>query len=101
MSRQSSVLITGEQKQILDNTHFVSVNYKIAKTDVTAQLSSNVLLAGTILAGKGVVLNDVDFTNSHGTETVPVVQHGWVRTAAMPVAPTAGDKTAFPMIMFV
>ncbi len=101
MSIQSSVLITGEQKNILDNTHFTSVNYKIVKTDVTAQLSSNVLLAGTILAGKGVVLNDVDFTNSHGTETVPVVQHGWVRIAAMPKAPTEEEKATFPMIQFV
>lgn len=94
--RQSSYTINASQKNILAiaGDHFVTIPMKITKSTVSAKLVSDVLEAGTLLtkAGApvvtsssssdafGIVFTDVDFTNSKGTEVVPVLIHGVVDT---------------------
>lgn len=116
MSKQSSYNITGSQVNILHNTHFVSVNLKLAKSGLT--LKDGILKAGSIIkkdgvtansssAGAeafGIVLKDIDFTNSHGTENVSVLIHGFVDTAAITknaAAPVAEAKSALKQIIFM
>ncbi len=112
--RQSSRTLSGEQKNILAyGQHFLNVNIKVS--NATATLTNGVLLAGTIVdnTGKsvntaldgatafGVVYEDVDFTNSKGTEVVPVTIHGFVKTSELPAAPVTEVKAALKMIQFL
>lgn len=114
--RQSSTKILGEQKNILAlaGELFQNTNIKVNKTDAT--LTEGILLAGTIVdkVGKkvdgttvtndkafGVVYEDVDFTNSHGTEVVPVTIFGFVKESVLPEKPTGEVKAALPMIKFL
>lgn len=117
--RQSSYTIGAAQKEIrsLAGDHYVSINLKVAKTDVTASLVNGVLEAGTLIAadGKtvvtsesattayGVVFQDVDFNNSKGTEVVPVMIHGFVNSAKIKLDETNGavEKKALSMIAFL
>lgn len=94
--RQSSYKIGATQKNILAiaGDHFITIPMKITKSTVNDKLVSDVLEAGTLLTEKGgpvttngvssdawgIVFTDVDFTNSKGTEVVPVLIHGVVDT---------------------
>lgn len=109
--RQSSTKILGEQKNILAlaGELFQNTNIKVNKTDAT--LTEGILEAGTIVdnTGKkvndgtafGIVYEDVDFNNSHGTEVVPVTIFGFINESALPEKPTAEVKAALPMIKFL
>lgn len=94
--RQSSYKIGAVQKNILAiaGDHFITIPMKVTKTNVTDKLVNGVLEAGTLLNNKGskvttnvgssdawgIVFTDVDFTDSKGTEVVPVLIHGVVDT---------------------
>lgn len=94
--RQSSYKIEATQKNILAiaGDHFITIPMKITKSTINSKLVSNVLEAGTLVNSKGapvvtssssstafgIVFTDVDFTNSKGTEVVPVLVHGVVDT---------------------
>ena len=116
MSKQSSYNITGTQINILHNTHFVSVNLKLEKSGLT--LKDGILKAGSIIKKDGatansaeaaaqafgIVLKDIDFTNSHGTENVAVLIHGFVDTAAITknsAEPVSEAKAALKQITFM
>lgn len=123
--RQSTTNIASAQKNILVYAqHFLSVNIKATKTVVTASLVNGVLEAGTIIAADGsvavttggtpattnaygVLLEDVDFNNSKGTEILPVVIHGFVKEASVKFAAVgvtngkAAEKAAMNMIKFL
>lgn len=68
--------------------HFVSINLKIKKTEVSSKLKEGILPAGTVIdeLGKpvtganafGIVMNDIDFNDSTGTEVVSILIHGFV-----------------------
>lgn len=124
--RQSSTSIASAQKNILAYAqHFLSVNIKATKSIVTGSLVDGVLPAGTLIAktgavatttgnaslalattdAYGVLLEDVDFNDSKGTEILPVVIHGFVKDDA--VAFSAGtngearEKLDLNMIKFI
>lgn len=129
--RQSSRTIMGEQKNILAyGQHFLSVNIKATKANLTASLVDGILEAGTLIAANGnvattvgavggetptpattdafgVLLNDVDFNNSKGTEILPVVIHGFVKeadvkfSAAEVTGGEAVEKATLNMIKFL
>ena len=110
MSRTTITPISHSQVNILEHNHFLNTNMKITKT-VTTLNASGILPAGTIIdkTGKvvndstafGVVYEDVDFTNSSGTEVVAVVLHGFVNSAVLPVQPLAATITALNLIKFL
>lgn len=90
--KQSVKKIFAEQKDIrVVANHFVTVNLKIKKTDVSSKLKNGILSVGVAVdkSGKpavggnafGLVFEDVDFENSSGTEVVPVLVHGIVSKA--------------------
>lgn len=119
--RQSSKTITTAQKDIraLAGDHFVNINMKVTKTNVTASLVNGVLEAGTLITadGKtvtstsstsdvyGIVYADVDFNNSKGTEVVPVMIHGFVKGTLIKLNSTAAiatlEKQKLNMIAFL
>lgn len=126
--RQSSTTITGAQKNILVYAqHFLSVNIKATKATITASLVNGILEAGTLIAADGsvavttgnadktlattnaygVLLEDVDFNNSNGTEILPVIIHGFVKTALTKFSSEAtangayAEKLAMNMIKFI
>lgn len=120
MSRQTSKSIFGASKNIMrDGLHFVNVTVKVVKTVAIADANGYLkVLAGTILteagarmtaadanasSAYGVVYEDVDFDDTAvgGNEGVPVVIHGVVLIAELPVAPTTLQKAAMPNIKFV
>lgn len=82
--------------------HFVSVNLKLKKTDVTEKLKEGILPAGTVVdeAGKpakgetafGIVMNDIDFNDSTGTEVASILVHGFVDKAK--IQEYTGEKVA-------
>lgn len=117
--RQSQYTIGAKQTEIraLAGEHYVNINLKVAKANVTDVLVDGVLEAGTLLTatGKkvttselttdayGIVFQDVDFNNSKGTEVVPVMIHGFVNTKKikLDVTNSAVEKTALNMIAFL
>ncbi len=123
--RQSTTTISGSQKNILAYAqHFLSVNIKATKTVITASLVNGILEAGTLIAADGsvavttggtpattnvfgVLLEDIDFNNSNGTEILPVVIHGFVKEASVKFAAAevtngkAAEKAAMNMIKFL
>ncbi|WP_123053142.1 hypothetical protein [Clostridium sp. JN-1] len=113
MSIQSSKTIFGENKNILrDAQHFISLPIKVNSSLITADANGKkVLAAGSIVdkTGKivndntayGLVYEDVDFTNSTGVETVPVVVHGIIDSKQIPTQPTAEALLAMKLIEIV
>lgn len=117
--RQSQYTIGAKQKEIraLAGEHYVNINLKVTKTNVTDVLVNGVLEAGTLLTatgGKvttnegttdayGIVFQDVDFNNSKGTEVVPVMIHGFVNSSKIKLDKTHGavEKAALSMIAFL
>lgn len=111
--RQSTNKILGEQKNILElaGQLFQTINIKVNKSNA----SDGKILAGTIVDKDGakaneshtganafgVVYEDVDFTNSSGTEVVPVLIFGFVKSSVLPEVPVAEAKAALPMIKFL
>lgn len=109
--RQSSTQIMAAQVNILKyNQYFLTTNLKVAKTATTLN-AKGILPAGTIVdaTGKvvndgtayGVVFEDVDFTNSMGTENVSVLIFGFVDASKLPTAPADAAKTTLNMIKFM
>lgn len=121
--RQSTISIGTQQKDIraLAGDHFVNVQIKVSKTNVTAKLVNGVLPAGTRIAlngtpavssgtplasnAYGIVFVDVDFNNSKGTEVVPVCIHGFLSKTKIKeysgTDVTAEEITALNMIKFI
>lgn len=63
-----------------------------------------IVKAGTIYptndaSAKGVVLNEVDVTD--GDQTLAIVKHGFIKTAALPAAPAVAARTALKLIEFI
>lgn len=109
--RQSIRTISEAQKQLLAyNDLYLSVNVKVAKATATLD-ANNKLVAGTIIdaTGKtvndgtafGVVYEDIDFTDSMGTEVVPVIIFGFINIHKMPTAPSSTAISALKMIQFI
>ncbi len=119
--KQSSYTIGVTQKDIraLAGDHYVNVNVKATKTNLTASLVNGVLEAGTLVTkdGKtvtstastsdvyGIVFANVDFNNSKGTEVVPVMIHGFANTSKIKLNATAEiaaiEKSKLSMIAFL
>jgi hypothetical protein len=103
----------GESKTILQfaGELFQNTSIKVKKIDVAEVDGKRILKAGSIVdnTGKivtdgtafGLVYRDVNFTLSNGTETIPVTIFGFIKTAALPIAPTELVKTALNMIKFL
>lgn len=113
MSIQSSKTIFGENKNILrDAQHFISLPVKVNASLITADAKGKkILVAGSIIDKTGKIVNDntaygfvyedVDFTNSTGVETVPVVVHGIIDSTQIPTQPIADALTAMKLIAIV
>lgn len=124
--RQSSYSIGATQKDIraLAGDHYVNINIKATKTDLTSSLVNGILEAGTLITadGKvatttggtpattnayGVLFVDVDFNNSMGTEILPVCIHGFLKESAVKFSADAvtngkvAEKAALNMIKFL
>lgn len=96
---------TGKQILVFPD-HYVSVAHTFNKDDAAATTidGRKVIKAGTIYPSNGasaigVVFNDIDVTN--GDATGALLIHGFVKTAAIPAAPTAEAKTALKQIEFL
>lgn len=115
--RQNKYSIGLEQKSLREicGDHYVNVNVKITKTEVTSNLDNGILKAGTIITadGKvadntnafGVLFSDLDFNNSKGTEIGTVLIHGFLNKAKVTkyagTAPTDEQIAALSMIKFL
>lgn len=117
----SKTTIAGEQKTILANTHYTSINKKVAKSIASSGLikAGTVINAdGTVLANGalteaitkpvlGIVLYEVNVTNEAGANVViPVLTHGSIventaKTLSGGVAYSADVKAKLPQILFI
>lgn len=86
--------------------HYVAVAQHIPQGSPLAATvdGRQIVRAGTIVPANdatawGVVMNDVDVTN--GDREVAVIIHGFLKTAALPVAPDTTAITALNMIKFM
>lgn len=104
-------LFSANDTVLAEGQHFVTKMILVDESVVAADGDGKkILKLGTILAADGTIVNDgtavgivlqnVDFTNSNGKEMVAVVVHGFVTESKMPVAPAATAKTALNMIKF-
>jgi hypothetical protein len=108
----------GENKTILAlaGDLFQNVNVRVAAANITAVDGKKLLKAGTVITkdGKivdgttitgdkafGLVYSDRDFTNSNGTENVPVTIFGFIKESVLPTAVPAAAKTAMKMLTFL
>lgn len=96
---------TGKQILVFPD-HYVSVAHTFLKGDAAAATvdGRKVIKAGTIYpandaTAKGVVWADYDVTD--GDVTGALIIHGFVKTAALPAAPSANAKTALPQVAFM
>lgn len=96
---------TGKQILVFPD-HYVCVAHTFEKDDAAATTvdGRKIIKAGTVYptndaSAKGIVFNDMDVTN--GDATGALLIHGFVKTAALPVAPAAAAKTALKMIEFM
>lgn len=113
MSKQITKTIFGANINILAvGDHFVNVPIKVAASTIVANSDGKkILAAGSIVNKIGVVVNDntaygfvyedVDFTNSTGTETVPVTIHGFIDKTNIPTEPTAAALAVMPQIIML
>lgn len=86
--------------------HYVSVAHTFSKNDAVATTvdGRKVIKAGTIYpannaTAKGVVWADYDVTD--GDVTGALIIHGFLKTAALPAAPSTEAKAALPMVAFL
>lgn len=95
------------QKQILMfPDHYVAFTYKLSQNSALATVTSEgrkIVKAGTFFPANddtavGIVLNDYDVTD--GDQMAAIVSHGFVKTAALPEAPTPQAEAALSMIQF-
>ena len=95
------------QKQILMfPDHYVAFTYKLSQNSALATETSEgrkIVKAGTFFPANddtavGIVLNDYDVTD--GDQMAAIVSHGFVKTAALPEAPTPQAEAALSMIQF-
>lgn len=111
MAKKMKVIEYGSPKQILAiPDHYVALGFiheKATEGDKGLAVLEDgryVVKAGSIYPANdatavGVVLNDYDVTD--GDEMMAVVVHGFIKQAALPVAPTAEAETALKQIKFV
>lgn len=91
-------------KEILKYDHFVSEAVVLTQSNATEVDGKKIVKAGTILpandaTAKGIILYDVDVTNSD--ETGALVIHGFIDKTKIPTQPDAAAITALPMIKFI
>lgn len=95
------------QKQILMfPDHYVAFTYKLSQNSALATETPEgrkIVKAGTFFPANddtavGIVLNDYDVTD--GDQQAAIVCHGFVKTAALPEAPTPEAEKALTMIQF-
>lgn len=121
--RQSNYSVGTKQKDIfaVAGSNFMNVNIKLTKTTVNSKLVNGILPAGTRIAkdgsiategsssaastAYGVLVNDVDFNNSKGTEMGSVCIFGFLSEARINEY-TSGtvseyEKAALNMIKFL
>lgn len=121
--RQSNYSVGTKQKDIfaVAGSNFMNVNIKLTKTTVNSKLVNGILPAGTRIAkdgsiatagsssaastAYGVLVNDVDFNNSTGTEIGSVCIFGFLSEARINEY-TSGtvseyEKAALNMIKFL
>ena len=96
---------TGKQILVFPD-HYVCVAHTFAKDDAAATTvdGRKIIKAGTIYpantsAAKGVVFSDIDVTD--GDMNGALLIHGFVKTAAIPAAPTADAKAALKLVEFM
>lgn len=101
----SQSYVTGKQILVFPD-HYVSVAHTFTKDDPAAVDvdGRKVIKAGTIYPAndatvKGIVWADYDITK--GDVTGALIIHGFIKTAALPVAPSQEAKAALPMIAFM
>lgn len=119
MSIEKSKLYTGSNDTILkcgcDQFHNMAV--KVSKDIITPALNADgVLKAGTVLTkdGKfvdgntvtddkayGLVYEDVNFTNSNGTQMVPVTLFGFIDETKLPKPVSTAAKAAMKLLLFI
>lgn len=95
------------QKQILMfPDHYVAFTYKLSQNSALATETAEgrkIVKAGTFFPANddtavGIVLNDYDVTD--GDQMAAIVCHGFVKTAALPEAPTPQAEAALHQISF-
>lgn len=98
-------------KQILATPdHYVAIGYMHAKADAGTpglavledgryKIKPGTIYPANDATAVGVVLNEHDVTD--GDAMLAVVIHGFVKTAALPAAPSAEAKAALKQISFV
>lgn len=96
---------TGKQILVFPD-HYVCKAHTFQKDDAAAVDvdGRKIIKAGTVYpandaSAKGIVFYDVDVT--HGDCNGALVIHGFVKLAAMPVAPEAAAKTALAQVAFL
>ena len=101
----AQTFVTGKQILVFPD-HYVSVAHTFLKDDAAAVTvdGRKIIKAGTIYpandaTAKGVVWADYDVTN--GDVAGALVIHGFVKTAALPAAPSTEAKAALPMVAFM
>ena len=111
MSMKMKTVDYASSKQILAiPDHYVALGYKhekaVAGDTGLAVLEEGryIVKAGTIYPANnetavGIVLNDYDVTD--GDQMMAVVVHGFIKQAALPVAPDAAAVTAMNQIKFI
>lgn len=96
----------GTEKQILMfPDHYVAAPQKFSQDSSLAVTENGrkIIKAGTIYPSNdasavGIVFNDLDVTE--GDQNGAIIVHGFVKTNALPVAPSAAAKAALNMIKF-
>jgi len=96
---------TGKQILVFPD-HYVAVAQTFLSNDAAAVVieGRRIIRAGTIYPSndanaRGVVFSDMDVTN--GDRTGAIIIHGFIKTAALPVAPATPARTALRQINFL
>lgn len=97
---------TGKQILVFPD-HYVCTAHTFKNGDAAATTMEDgrkIIKAGTIYPANdataiGVVFNDMDVT--HGDATGAILIHGFVKSAALPAAPSAEAKSALKLIEFL
>ncbi len=92
------------RKEILKYDHYVSEAVVLTQSNATTVDGKKIVKAGTILpvndaTAKGVLLYDVDVTNSN--EVGSLVIHGFIDKTKIPIQATEEAIAALPMIKFI